>query len=106
MNYDSKNSSSNISNIKFLKNFSYRDGVKVTRYLISSNEQYTQQILERNFFCNKKLSFSLVQQITTDDLSKYFIFGIKCDDLYIKVNTISFLANYQQVKNGKSNICL
>lgn len=70
-------------NIKFLKNFCFSDGVKVKKYIINNQEDYEHYILESNFFSKYKLSFCLVQQVTTEDVEKYFVFGIKFDDIYI-----------------------
>jgi hypothetical protein len=57
--------------------------VKVKRHRITNEDEYEQNILENNFFSKSKLSFCLVQQVTPDDIQKYFIFGIKFDDFYI-----------------------
>lgn len=76
----------------FLKNFCFKDAVKVKRFYVSNDEEFISKVFERNFFANIKLSFCLVQQITPDDEKKYFIFGIKFDDLYILVS--SFILIY------------
>ena len=41
--------------------------------------------MEKNLFSTYNTSFILLQQIAQDNLMKYFIFGIKFDDLYIVV---------------------
>jgi hypothetical protein len=75
-------------NIKFLKNFCFNEGVKVKKYYISDQKDYEQEILEKNFFSKSILSFCLLQQVTTEDVEKYFIFGIKFDDFYITESKI------------------
>ncbi len=72
------------SNIRFLKNFCFSEGVKVERLVISSEDEY-EDVLEKNIFSKIIRSFCLVQQITPDDVQKYFIFGITFNDFYITV---------------------
>jgi hypothetical protein len=71
------------SNIRFLKNFCFNEGVKVNKKKIITEEDFDQYILERNYFSKYNSSFCLVQQITPDSIMKYFIFGIRFDDIYI-----------------------
>jgi hypothetical protein len=71
------------SNIKFLKNFCFNDGVKVYRNEISTNDAYDMVVLEKNLFSHPKSHFCLVQQVSPENIQKYFIFGIKFDDFYI-----------------------
>lgn len=81
------------SNIKFLKNFCFKDGVKVKRITINSEEEFEQRILGINFFSEENLqTFCLVQQISLDDITKYFIFGVKFNDFYVKVKFL--IINY------------
>jgi hypothetical protein len=72
-------------NIKFLKNFCFNEGVEVKRVYIANEDDYIDYILEKNFFAGRKQAFCLLQQITPDDIIKYFVFGIKFDDFYVKV---------------------
>jgi hypothetical protein len=84
-NYPNKLQENELSfNIKFLKNFCFTEGVKVKKVPIMDQNDYEQHFLELNLFSKSKLSFCLLQQITTEDIEKYFIFGIKFDDFYIK----------------------
>jgi hypothetical protein len=82
-------------NVKFLKNICFNDGVRVNRIDINDEEDWMYKILEKNFFSKNKLSFCLLQQVTPEDIEKYFIFGIKFDDLYIKTSKL-------KNKSGKS----
>jgi hypothetical protein len=66
-----------------LKNFCFNDGVKVLKAVISSDDEFDMSILEKNFFSKPKSTFCLVQQISPEDIQKYFIIGIKFDDFYI-----------------------
>ena len=70
-------------NIKFLKNFCFNEGVKVTRNEISTDTEFDLVVLERNFFSKPKSYFCLVQQISPEDIQKYFIFGIRFEDFYV-----------------------
>ena len=79
----------------FLKNFCFNEGVKVKRFYVSNENEFVSLILERNFFSTIKFSFCLVQQITPDEIQKYFIFGIRFDDLYIHVSLLSFKLNIE-----------
>lgn len=69
----------------YLKNFCFKDAVKVEQYIIKSEEDFDDLILERNLFSNFNSTFCLLQQITIDNDQKYFIFGIKFDDIYIPI---------------------
>jgi hypothetical protein len=40
-------------------------------------------VLEKNFFSKPSSTFCLVQQVTPEDIQKYFIIGIKFEDFYI-----------------------
>ena len=68
-----------------MKNFCFKDAVKVEQYLINNEEDFNAKVLERNFFSNFNSTFCLLQQIAIDNDQKYFIFGIKFDDIYIPV---------------------
>jgi hypothetical protein len=69
----------------YLKNFCFKDAVKVEQYIIKGEEDFDDLILERNLFSNFNSTFCLLQQITIDNDQKYFIFGIKFDDIYIPI---------------------
>ena len=66
-----------------MKNFCFKDAVKVEQYIINNEEDFNAKVLERNFFSNFNSTFCLLQQIAIDNDQKYFIFGIKFDDIYI-----------------------
>jgi hypothetical protein len=66
-----------------LKNFCFNEGVKVTRQEISTDEEFDLNVLEKNFFSKPKSYFCLVQQVSPEDIQKYFILGIKFEDFYI-----------------------
>jgi hypothetical protein len=72
--------------LKFLKNFCFNEGVKVNKFTINNEDDFEQDIMERNLFSKYNSSFCLVQQIAPDSIMKYFIFGIKFDDVYIVNN--------------------
>jgi hypothetical protein len=55
----------------------------VTRTEVSSDEEYDMVVLERNFFSKPSSYFCLVQQISPDDIQKYFLLGIKFEDFYV-----------------------
>jgi hypothetical protein len=40
-------------------------------------------VLEKNYFSKPKSYFCLVQQVSPEDIQKYFIFGIKFEDFYV-----------------------
>ena len=69
----------------YLKNFCFKDAVKVEQYIIKGEEDFDDLILERNLFSNFNSTFCLLQQITIDNDQKYFIFGIKFNDIYIPI---------------------
>ena len=69
-----------------MKNFCFKDAVKVEQYIINNEEDFNAKVLERNFFSNFNSTFCLLQQITLDKNEKYFIFGIKFDDIFIPEN--------------------
>lgn len=91
------------SNIKFLKNFCFNDGVKVVRNEICSNDEFETTILEKNFFSKPKSHFCLVQQISPEDIQKYFIFGIKFDDFYVTQMKVKKSDNECNEKIDKRN---
>ena len=68
-----------------MKNFCFKDAVQIEQYIINNEEEFNEKILERNFFSNYNSTFCLLQQITIDNDQKYFIFGIKFDDIYIPI---------------------
>ena len=90
------------SNVIFVKNFCFKDAVKVKRFYVENDDDFVSQIFERNFFANINSSFCLVQQITPEDEKKYFIFGVKFDDLFNKVYERS-LANCIYLKKWADN---
>lgn len=82
-----------------MKNFCFNEGVKVIRSEILTNDAYDMVVLEKNFFSRPKSHFCLVQQVTPDDVQKYFIFGIKFDDFYIT----PLKRELNEGENAKSN---
>ena len=67
----------------YLKNFCFKDAVKVEMICINNNTDFDTAIFERNIFSKQLSTFCLLQQITLDNDKKYFIFGIKFNDIYI-----------------------
>ena len=76
----------NNSHIQFLKNSCFNDGVPVKSHIIKNNHEYDIVLLENNFFAKPKEEFCLIQQVSPDSKEKFYIFCIKFDDFYIKVN--------------------
>lgn len=74
------------SKLKYLKNFCFKDAVRVEQIIINNEEEYTEKILMRNIFSNYNSTFCLLQQINIESDEKYFIFGIKFDDVFIPDN--------------------
>ena len=74
------------SKLKYLKNFCFKDAVRVEQIIINNEEEYTEKILMKNLFSNYNSTFCLLQQINLDSDEKYFIFGIKFDDIFIPGN--------------------
>lgn len=68
-----------------MKNFCFKDAVKVEQYIISNEDEFNEKVLEKNLFSDFNSTFCLLQQITIDNDQKYFIFGIKFDDIYIPI---------------------
>ena len=68
-----------------MKNFCFKDAVQIEQYIINNEEEFNEKILERNFFSNYNSTFCLLQQIAIDNDQKYFIFGIKFDDIFIPI---------------------
>jgi len=75
--------------VKFLKNFCFKDAVKVEQFIINNEEEYTEKILMKNIFSDYNSTFCLLQQITLDKNEKYFIFGIKFNDIFIPDNKMN-----------------
>ena len=73
------------SKLLYLKNFCFKDAVKLEQYIINNEDEFNEKILERNLFSNYNSTFCLLQQISIDNDQKYFIFGIKFDDIYIAI---------------------
>ena len=71
------------SKLIYLKNFCFKDAVKVEQYIINNEDEFNEKILEKNIFLDYNSTFCLLQQVTLDNDQKYFIFGIKFDDIYI-----------------------
>ena len=69
-----------------MKNFCFKDAVKVEQYIINNEEEFTEKILIKNIFSDYNSTFCLLQQVTLDNNKKYFIFGIKFDDIFIPDN--------------------
>lgn len=67
----------------YLKNFCFKDAVKVEMVCINKSIDFDTSILERNLFSQQISTFCLLQQITLDNNKKYFIFGVKFNDVYI-----------------------
>ena len=72
--------------MQYLKNFCFKDAVKVEQFIINNEEEYTEKILMKNIYSDFNSTFCLLQQITLDKNEKYFIFGIKFDDIFIPEN--------------------
>jgi hypothetical protein len=72
--------------LKYLKNFCFKDAVRVEQFIINNEEEYTEKILMKNIFSNYNSTFCLLQQINMESDEKYFIFGIKFDDIFIPDN--------------------
>ncbi len=66
-----------------MKNFCFNEGVRVKRTVICTDVEFDSTILENNFFRKPTSSFCLVQQVSPDDTTKYYIFGIKFEDFYV-----------------------
>ena len=56
------------------------------QFIINNEEEYTEKILMKNIYSDFNSTFCLLQQITLDKNEKYFIFGIKFDDIFIPEN--------------------
>jgi len=69
-----------------LKNFCFKDAVRVEQIIINNEEEYTEKILMKNIFSNYNSTFCLLQQINLESNEKYFIFGVKFDDIFIPDN--------------------
>ena len=72
--------------MQYLKNFCFKDAVRVEQFIIKSEEEYTDKILMKNIYYDFNSTFCLLQQITLDKNEKYFIFGIKFNDIFIPEN--------------------
>ena len=64
------------SNTKFLENICFDKGVLVKQHVIKLTEDL-EQIFSLNLFNDSIKTFYTVQQISPEDLGKYFILGIK-----------------------------
>jgi hypothetical protein len=69
---------------------------------VGNDEEFINQIFERNFYSKIKCSFCLLQQVTPDDEKKYFIFGVKFDDLYIVVSEYIYQSNTYRTPKTKT----
>ena len=69
-----------------MKNFCFKDAVRVEQIVITNEEEYTEKILMKNLFSNYNSTFCLLQQINLDSDEKYFIYGIKFNDIFIPDN--------------------
>ena len=69
-----------------MKNFCFKDAVGVEQIVITNEEEYTEKILMKNLFSNYNSTFCLLQQINLDSDEKYFIYGIKFNDIFIPDN--------------------
>ena len=72
--------------MKYLKNFCFKDAVRVEQIILNNEEEYTEKVLMKNIFSNYNSTFCLLQQINLESDEKYFIFGIKFDDIFIPDN--------------------
>ena len=68
-----------------MKNFCFKDAVRVEQIVITNEEEYTEKILMKNLFSNYNSTFCLLQQINLDSDEKY-IYGIKFNDIFIPDN--------------------
>ena len=69
-----------------MKNFCFKDAVRVEQIIINNEEEYTEKVLMKNIFSNYNSTFCLLQQINLESNEKYFIFGVKFDDVFIPDN--------------------
>ena len=69
-----------------MKNFCFKDAVRVEQLIITNEEEYTEKILMKTLFSNYNSTFCLLQQINLDSDEKYFIYGIKFNDIFIPDN--------------------
>lgn len=83
------------SNYEYYKNFCYKDGVNVTRMELSSENEYSVNVLENNFF-SKPISTFAFMKPSLDKAPDKYIYGIKFNDIFIfkpkknvKENTIN-----------------
>jgi len=60
--------------------------VRVEQIIINNEEEYTEKVLMKNIFSNYNSTFCLLQQINLESNEKYFIFGVKFDDVFIPDN--------------------
>ena len=74
------------SKLKYLKNFCFKDAVRVEQIVITNEEEYKEKILMKNLFSNYNSTFCLLQQINLDSDEKYFIYGIKFNDIFVPDN--------------------
>ncbi len=81
------------SNVKFIANFCFNEGVKVRRYEIDNNHDYEQIMFDSNFFSRPKRTFCLLQQVSPEDIQKYLVFGIIFEDFIITVKIYFYPAN-------------
>ena len=81
-----------------MKNFCFKDAVQIEQYIITNEEEFNEKILEKNIFSDKNSTFCLLQQITIDNDEKYFIFGIKFDDIYIPLPEYEYEDNNNNFK--------
>ena len=51
--------------------------------MITNEQDFSENILENNIFNNSNNTFCLLQQMNIDKDEKFFIFGIKFDDIFI-----------------------
>ena len=69
-----------------MKNFCFKDAVRVEQIVITNEEEYKEKILMKNLFSNYNSTFCLLQQINLDSDEKYFIYGIKFNDIFVPDN--------------------
>lgn len=53
------------------------------QFTIKNEEEYIEKILVKDIYSDFNSTFCLLQQITLEKNEKYFIFGIKFDDIFI-----------------------
>ena len=89
-------------NTMFLKNVCFQNGVKVKRIYILNERDLEINLLQKNLYTKPNSEFCLVQQINPEEINRYFIYGIKFEDVHLELYDDS---NEVKVKenNGKKS---